>query len=268
MLKLIDTFSVIRDIIPYTNNISRPKISGSLRNVFIAKSIDGTFVCKFNHRDMAVKNSVISESMEKHGISAPKIRVYNHNHYWIEVYPIIPGKTLYEHIGNGLKNEAIQYLYHDIVDLFVKMNDIDVNILDKFPHKYTHQVAKTNISDVNNPVLGAVFSGAVQLMNRGAPEDVGIYHCGITPKNVILDENGKFAALLDLDEVAIADINYAFAMMAGKYQKIGNNPMDLVDYYECRTGRKLNHKKIQKLANLTNVGKYLLWHNAKHNRGK
>ena len=261
-------FSAVRSVIPYAFDICQPRIQGSLRSVFIVKSADGDFICKFNHREMAIKNATVASVLLDHGVPAPQISVHNYKEFWFELYPMIRGQTLYEYVGQGMNYIKMQHAYKSLVDGFARMDEINVSALNDLKYKYTHQVAKQNITDTNNRIMANVFSGAVRLMNRGTNAHMGVYHCGITPKNVILDENGKFAALLDLDEVAIADINYAFAMMAGKYQKIGNNPMDLVDYYECRTGRKLNHKKIQKLANLTNVGKYLLWHNAKHNRGK
>lgn len=262
MPKILRSFSAIRSVIPYAYSIAQPDVPGSLRSVFIVKSVDGSFVCKFNHRELAVKNAVAGNSLRIRGITAPNIGIYNYNNYWMEVYPMIPGKTLYEYIGDGLSDEQIKHVYKNIVDVFAKMDSIDVSVLRDTQYKYSYQVAKTNISDANNATFGSLFAGAVRLMNNGTAGDIGVYHCGITPKNVLLDDNGNFKALIDLDEVAIADKNYAFAMMAAKYQKMGYNITDLIDYYENQTGRALNHKKIRTITDITNMGKHILWRGA------
>ena len=254
MLKDSDAFPVIHSIIPHAYNIKRPTLQGSLRSVFIAKSIDGHFVCKFNHKDLAQKNEIISKTMLSNGINVPAIKIYDDGGFFIEVYRFIPGKTLYEHIGNGLSSEKIQYVYHDIVDAFIKMGSLPTKALDGLKCSRTDQVAKTNITDTNNHIIATICSKAIKAVNNGDHTQKG------TPKNVILNDTGQFKAILDLDEAAIADKNYAFGMMVAKYQQLGQNINDLIDYYELKSGKKLNHKKVQRIANITNAGKSILWH--------
>lgn len=78
-----------------------------------------------------------------------------------------------------------------------------------------------------------------------------------------MNADGKFAGLIDLDEVAISDRSYAFAMMAAKYQQLGYDLTELIDYYEHTTKNKLNHKKIKIIAELVNAGKLLLFRDVK-----
>ena len=252
-------FSAIRSVIPYAFDITQPKIPGSLRSVFVAHSADGDFICKFNHRNLAVKNAIVANAMSQCGIKVPNISVHNYKDKWFEVYPIIPGKTLYENIGAGMPRDQVESVYADIVRAFAKMDIISPNILADVKCKHSYQVAKINITDANNAVFAFVFSGAVRYMNQTSPENRGIYHCGITPKNIILDENGKFSGLVDMDEVAIADKNYAFGMMAAKYQQLGQNPENLINQYEMQTGRKLDRQKIKIISDMTNMGKAILW---------
>lgn len=261
-------FSIIRSVIPYAYDIKQPKVQGSLRSVFIVKSIDGTFVCKFNHRDLALKNAAVSKVFNEAGINVPNMSVAQHDGTWMEVYKLIPGKTLYEHVGAGLSDEKLQYIYHSIVDYFAKMDALSPAELNGQRINLTHQVAKINISDTNNAVFGTLFSGAVRLMNNYGRDTIGLYHCGMTPKNIILDDNAEFSGFVDMDEAAVADKNYAFGMMAAKYKQLGHNPMDLVYYYEDISGNKLNHKKIKKITDLTNLGKSILWHSAGHSKSR
>lgn len=250
---------VIKSVLKDAYAIERPNVPGSLKSVFFAKTPNGTFVCKFNHPAMAIKNAEISKIMSSHGINVPQITIYNYGTHWLETYPIISGKTLYEHIGDGLGEEKQKCAYKAIVDAFIKMDAIGIGELKSSKYKYTHRVAKTNISDTNNTFIASLFSGAVYLANLGTKKSIGLYHCGVTTKNTILDDDGNFSSLIDLDEAAIANRNYAFGMMAAKYQQLGYDIMDLIQYYEAQTGNKLNHKKIKLIAKLTNIGKHFLW---------
>lgn len=259
-------FSAIKSVIPYAYDIKLPKIQGTLKSSFIVKSIDGTFVCKFNHRDLAMKNAAVSRILNNAYIQVPNIRVVKYNDSWIEVYKFIPSRTLYESVGTGLSGEKLEKVYRSLVDIFAKMDTLSLTELSNMRVNLTHQVAKINISDTNNAVFGALFSGAVKLMNNYCGKSVGLYHCGITPKNVILDDDYNVSGFVDMDEVAIADRNYAFGMMAAKYKQLGHNPMDLVEYYETISGNKLNHKKVKTITDLTNLGKSILWHSAVHRK--
>ncbi len=252
-------FSAVRSVIPYAFDICQPRIQGSLRSVFIVKSADGDFICKFNHREMAIKNATVASVLLDHGVPAPQISVHNYKEFWFELYPMIRGQTLYEYVGQGMNYIKMQHAYKSLVDGFARMDEINVSALNDLKYKYTHQVAKQNITDTNNRIMANVFSGAVRLMNRGTNAHMGVYHCGITPKNVVLNENADLMGLLDMDEVSIADRNYAFAMMAAKYQQFGYDVMDLVNYYELKTGNELDHNKIKNISNLINAGKYMLW---------
>lgn len=62
-----------------------------------------------------------------------------------------------------------------------------------------------------------------------------------------------------MDEVAISDQHYAFAMMAAKYQQMGFNISELMDLYEQTTARKLNRARIKAMCNITNMGKHVMW---------
>ena len=96
-------------------------------------------------------------------------------------------------------------------------------------------------------------------MNIGTESNLGLYHCGMTPKNIIIDPDGHVAGLVDMDEVAIADKNYAFGMMAAKYYQLRGQIDNLINEYELISGQSLNSGKIRTISNLTNFGKHMLW---------
>lgn len=263
MIKSTYAAPIIRNVLKDVYDIRRPDVTGTLKSVFIAETPSGKYVCKFNHPNLAVKNIEVSKIMLRHGICVPDIKIYNCGIRWLEVYPIIPGKTLYESVCLGLPKKETKLVYTDIVDTFARMDKIDIAELKAKKYRSTHSVAKTNISDTNNSLIATIFSGAVYLANHGANSDIGLYHCGITTKNTILNADGKFVGLIDLDEVAVSDRSYAFAMMAAKYQQLGYDLTELIDYYEHTTKNKLNHKKIKIIAELVNAGKLLLFRDIK-----
>lgn len=259
---------IIKKAFPEVYGIRFPNVRGALNSVIIANTDDGEYVCKFNHRDLAIKNMEVGHIFNDNGIKVPEIKVYSYNNQCFEAYKIIPGKTLFEHIGYGLSEEKTKAVFRELLGQFAKMSKINPDLVFSQKYKHTYQVAKTNIADVNNRVLGFMFGGAVRLINKSTKESQGLYHCGITPKNVILDNNGNFVSLVDLDEIAIADKSYAFGAMATKYQQLGFDITELLDLYENTTKQKLDRNRIQFMANLNNLGKRVLWKQAHSGRSK
>ena len=97
----------------------------------------------------------------------------------------------------------------------------------------------------------------IYLLNIG--RDKALYHSGITPKNIIVDKNGKFSSFIDIDSVNVCSKEYAFQMMATKYQELGFDISDLITYYRNTTHDLLQEKSIQRKMNLLASGKKLLW---------
>lgn len=264
MSKKINVSDAVRSVQIGKCVIRTPKIRGSLDSVFISKSQSSRieYVYKFNHPALALKNAVVARMLNDHGIPAPEINIHLNSGQCFEQYRIIPGKTLYECIGDGMDSSAIDSVYAEILAMFYKMSMINWRSIDSMKYSKTHHVAKINISDVNNPFVGNLFSRAVQLMNIGTESNRGLYHCGITPKNIIIDPDGHVAGLVDMDEVAIADKNYAFGMMAAKYYQLRGQINNLIDQYELISGQTLNAPKIRSISTVTNFGKYIMWHMA------
>ena len=239
--------------------IKYPYIQGSLKNLVFINTDQGEYVCKANHKELAIKNMKISQIFLSKNIKVPEIRVCSYKNKWFEVYKMVHGKTLFEHITNGISKDKIKNVYKDLLKQFAKMSMVDPELIANYKYSRTYQIAKANISDVNNATMGTIFSGIIRLMNLDSEKNRGIYHCGITPKNIILDNNGNFASLLDLDEIAIADKSYAFGAMAAKYQQMGFDITELFDEYELLTGQEINRKRIKFMSDLNNFGKSILW---------
>lgn len=261
-------YNILRAALPNAYSIRQPKIPGSLRSVFLTDEGNETYVYKFNHFEMGIKNVVVSTLMREQGIHVPNVCLLKQNGHYIEKYNIIPGKTLYEHIGAGMPHDKVRTLYREIVQNFAKMSNVDMNAVGCLLYRDIHQVAKQNVSDVNNKILAELISTFVRLLNICRAQNRGIYHTNVTPKNIIVTDDGQLSGFVDMDEIAICNPNYAFANMAAKYEQLGHNADDLINYYEQISGKHLNRQSVRTMINLSNFGKRMLWKNANRHRQK
>ena len=124
--------------------IRTPKIRGSLGSVFISKSQSSRieYVYKFNHPALALKNAVVARMLNDHGIPTPEINIHLNSGQCFEQYKIIPGKTLYECIGDGMTSSDIDSVYAEILAMFYKMSMINWRSIDSMKYSKTHHVAK------------------------------------------------------------------------------------------------------------------------------
>lgn len=247
-------------------NIREPRIRGSQRNVLFADTPDGARVFKFSSPELVVKDEKISNQYKMAGIPVPNITSHQYRGLSFEEYPIIPGRTLYEAIGDGIGADDIRRIYRQILDNFAKMARVRAGSLPHENINLAHYVARENVSTANNRTLGNVIWMLVYLMNLGADKNIGLFHFDITPKNVIISDDGHLAGFIDIETVGICNKNFAFGMMAAKYQQLGFDINELVDYYENITGDKLNRTRIATISNLSNAGKAFLWKNAQRKR--
>lgn len=263
-----NVYNVVNNLFFNANNICRPKILGSQQNVYFLDNANDTFAFKFSTRELVQKNAHVSQIFHSAGIPVPIISPMEHDGTWFEMYKHIPGKTLYELVGENMDSDKIRTAYHDITHAFAKMTNLGLHSLPQIKYNYVYKVARKNITVANNAVIGAVFGQLVRALNQGQHKDSGLYHACMTPKNLVVSDDGHLRAILDIDEAAICNKNYAFAMMASKYRQLGFDERELMEYYENISGDKLNHRRISAMINMTDFGKHLLWKNARHIRTK
>lgn len=263
--------SAIRTALPDIDGLTRPTVRGALNATFIATTPRGKFVCKFNHRDMAKKNAKFSQIMTQAGVAVPVPTVHEYKDYWFEMYPMMPGKTLYECMENKQRALNVIDIYEEVMQEFVKMTTIpSIATLGDIKFKHIHQVAYRDVSYMTSPIVAPLFAGAVRAMNMTGGHK-GLYHCGITPKNIIVSDTNKFVGLVDLDDVAVAERDYAFGVMATQYANMGYRPNDLIDIYE---GIQYNNdqdermsvidaKSIKRMERINNADRWLMWKHTK-----
>lgn len=257
--------NTIMAVCPDVSAVYLPDIRGAQNNVLIAKTPNGEKVFKFNDIDLVEKNAVVSQLYNIRGIRVPNITAHNVDGICFEEYQKIPGKTLYQAIQDGMTNEQIKHVYSDILVEFEKMSRVHPAYINKHLKKDVHDIAYINVSNSNNRILAKLCMGIVYLLNLGRQNDQCILHSDISPKNIIVSDNGKFNGLVDVDNVCLCNKNYAFGMMAAKYKELGFDISDLIDEYRKISQQSLSENNITGFATIAGAGKKLLW---KHRQTK
>ncbi len=255
-------YNIVSAIAPNANAIRTPHVPGRLDTVFFADMPGLTRVYKFNQPGLAAKNMMVSRIFNEHAIPCPHIISAPYKNQWYEAYNLIPGQTLYEYIGGGMDAKKIRLIFMDAVREFAKMDAISLKTEKLRPEWNICDVAKKNLVQTNGKIVGEFFAGLVKLLNIGKRCDRGLYHCGITPKNIIVSDDGNFAGFVDLDEAGIADKHYAFSVIAAKWQLLGMPLNELLDFYTDECGGQINRRRVSVMANANNLGRNMLWRHA------
>lgn len=252
--------NIVYQTLPRANFIWTPVIAGAKQNVVLASvPNDGTYVFKFTDKNYAIRNMGIARALRDAGVPAPEIVAQQFNGQWFEMYPAVSGQTLYECIGDGISHTELVDIYTNLLKLFEKMSQIDFVDIDFCNLKHAHQIAYRDTKQTNNAFFGRLVSAAVQLMNVGASKSQGLYHHGMTPKNIMISNRGEITGILDIDEAGICNPNYALGVMLAKAKIIGMDINALCNEYERITGQRINRSQISAIIGIQNFGRNLLY---------
>ena len=244
---------------PNARNIRTPDVCGSKNTVIFADIGNKTKVFKFGSPDIIKKNEQISKIYLTFGIPVPQIRMVQYKNIFFEEYTALPGKTLFEAINDGMPEFQIKRVYRQILKNIAKMHTILPYALHNQPIDTVHLVAREHVTNVNNPVLGNLCMALIYIVNMGKQKDIAVFHSDITPKNIIVSPDGNLVGFLDIDSVAISNLNYIFGAMAAKYQQLGFDISELCDYFEKITQTKLNRTRVDAIATANSFAKKILW---------
>lgn len=206
---------------PMTTDIASPSVSGANASVFIARGPTEKQIFRYKSDAVSLRNHDISKILINYNIRMPRTKIYFFNERAIEVYPYIPGRTLYEYILDGLTQREIKRIYVDIAAGMKRMGQIPVSKFDKIPNKDCAQIARNNIlTKTHSHILAQGVYYGTQILNHGPKT---ICHCDLNPRNIILDDKRKLAGILDLDAISVANINFAVALCGYNLKSIGQN---------------------------------------------
>lgn len=252
--------SIVYQMLPRANFIYTPAVSGAKKNVILAREPDGNvYAFKFSGKDYAIRNANIAHALRNAGVPAPEITAQNYDGQWFEMYPAVHGTTLHECVADRISQTELNNLYTKLLELLNKMSYIDHAKIDFCDLKYSYKIACRDTTQTNNKFIGTLTGAFVRLMNIGSHSDQGLYHYGITPKNVIVSNRGEIAGILDIDETGICNINYALGVMLAKAKLIGMDVKTLCDKYELISGHRINRAHLAAVINIQNMGRNILY---------
>lgn len=251
---------------PDATNIMPPVVIGAQNNVLIAETPSGQKVFKFGAPGLVEKNAAVSQLYNIRGIPVPHVTAHKVGGVCFEKSDKVAGITLFEAIQNGMSREKIRQVYEDILVEFDKMSHIWPAHLNNNLTRNVHEITMLNVSNTNSPVLGKLCMAFVYIMNIGRKQDQAVFHSDITPKNIIVSPDGKFKCFIDLDSVCICNKNYAFGIMAAKYQELGFDVNELMNKYHQISHNRLPANKINRRVALATSVKRLLWQHANKKR--
>jgi len=246
-------------------DVRYPNIRGAQNNLFFVKTNECEYVAKLGSRDMVIKNCAAGRLFAANNIPVPDIKISTYDGKWIEAYPMIPGRTLFERIRSGMPESLVKRAYTDILTHFAAMEQIQTKqFATDSKARRIYDMAHENIKHTNGRVMASVMRTAAYMLNCGRRQNTGLYHTDITPKNVIVDEKGRLVSFLDLDGITLCNRHFAFAVLADKWTELGFDTRELFDKYEYISGRPLNRPRITTMLNIVHFGKYLMYHTRKH----
>lgn len=237
----IDFFhAAIKNLHPDALDIRIPPVPGNDAHVFFADTPRGTFVYKFNSREIIMRNRIVGEVLRLYDIPAPVSTAHAYMHTYFESYPYCPAKTLYEHMDTGISDEKIFNVYKEIVKIQYKLSQIDPREFALTRDRYFSQIYKTNIRHhLWTPVANACAYLVFVLSRYGRQR---FFHNDLHPKNILVSDDGQLVQVLDLDAVAMSNVHFSMMKMLQSYPL--NNGGALIDEYESMAKRRLSRAAI------------------------
>lgn len=232
---------------PDATNIRKPDVPGSLNNVLFADTPQGERVFKFSDEDLVLKNAKISYLYNVRGIPVPKITPREYKKLYFEDYAKISGMTLQEAINSGATVEQIQSIYRDIVRHMLKMERVYPDCLGQGDMHNAHEIAGKHTIKSHGLLIGQLAKWMVYFACKS---NKAVYHFDLCPKNIIVSDDGRLKALVDMDSVGICSQNFAYGMLAARYSQIGLDIEDLFKFYNTLTASALDYDGIKRIANL------------------
>lgn len=195
-------FLKIKQIYPDVSAVYKPITPGCVRDVYIVENKTKKFVCRFSDSVTATHNLKISISLTAHGIPAPKVKVFAFDGAWCETYPFIEGKTLHERLLEGIKNDQLDNIYRQLLNISYKISEI--------PYDKTF--------DVPLPFPSKILRKIFAKLNPSSPK---LIHGDLHAKNVVLDEKDNVRAILDLDAIYPESLSVANMIIMKDAQTYG-----------------------------------------------
>lgn len=232
--------AAIHSVYPNAYNIRQPYVLGRISPVFICDTMSGPVVCKFNDRDVINRNYHMSALLNLADIPVPQTLPHSFCGAHFESYDYCPDKTLYERILSGASDAQIFQVYQQAFEIQKNIMQINPRDIDLKWGKYAHETFAINQRAVLPPVLARIYGVIYKALSYGG--QMRLQHNDLWKKNILVDENFNLTRLIDLDMIAVSNVNFSAMQMLCRYPL--NNYDEIIQCYEDTLATKLNKPAI------------------------
>lgn len=246
--------AAIKSVFPDVNKIETPVNSGAIATVFICHTNCGIRVCRFNEKQIILRNQKTSKILCDYGVPIKRTSVYEYNGQYFESYAFDPHQTLKEVLPEMSSNEIFD-AYKSALNILAHLVSFPIQKFSKIDNPYFTDVYALAVPRcINNSVMQCVYRMFYKCFSGG--KNMYVVHPDLTPANMLIaDDHRRIVRLIDLDTVSICNENVAVFGMLRLYPL--SNIKELIEYYQDISGHKLNYPEIicmlklfQKTANL------------------
>lgn len=215
-----------------------PAIQGLNHTVYIVKTNDKKYICRFSSPETAKHNFNVSKLLLDNSINVPDVSIHQFQDMYCETYAFLAGKTLHERILEGVADDQKNKIYEQLYDLLCKIASIQYDSKKVNSHENIFAKMTDKLFSLANPHDKKVLA-----------------YADLNVKNILLDQDDNVCALIDLDSIDERNFSFGFVSMMSCAKSAGYIPKELVKKYLAT--RQKTRVNIQKQIQLYNFLVYL-----------
>lgn len=213
-------------------------------SLFHVNQFGKTFIYKISDPKTSFRNLMLAQALLQNGVLVPDSKVFIGGGTYFERYEIIPGTTLSETLLNeSMAPDELENILRDVLTYDKKITEVTPNIK-KFSKELILYERRKNH---NTQDFGQLLAKLHYVINKKSTTygNIALHHADLNQSNILLDENKKFKALLDLDSLAICDEYTMLSQIILLWPNISTNK--LIEIYESVYNKKLNKRHLKKV---------------------
>ena len=219
-------------------------------SLFKVKQFGKTFIYKISDSNTSFRNLMLAQILLEKDIAVPDSKVFISGGKYFERYEILQGRPLSNAImDNSLTKDEIEKVLYDMIACDYKISKIDVS-----KQNFANQlILSARRKNHHTKDFGKFIAKVLYVLNKAQEKHgrIALHHADLNPSNVLLDDNGNFKALLDLDSLALCN---EYTMLSQILFLWPNLSLDkVVEIYESVYGEKLNKRYLQGQLHLKRI---------------
>lgn len=223
----------IKNIFYDIKSITMPAIQGCNHAVYIVKTNNKKYICRFSSPETAKHNFYVSRLLLANNINVPDVSIHQFQDMYCETYAFLEGKTLHERILEGISDDKKNKIYEQLYDLSCKIASIQYDSKKVNSHENIFAKMTDKLFSLANPHDKKV-----------------LVYADLNVKNILLDQDDNVCALIDLDSIDERNFSFGFVSMMSCAKSAGYIPQETIKKYLAT--RQKTRVNIQKQIHIYN----------------